>query len=87
MKKLIALSVVIIGLLTTSMTKQSSEVSSSMKDYKTFVKTSNRCSKCGCSGYWGYKHHNGCYEGSCSNSDGHGHTCGHGPEKHGLKKW
>lgn len=54
---------------------------------KKFVKTKNRCSKCSCSGYWGYKHLNGTYEGACSNSDGHGHTCGHGPEKHGLKKW
>lgn len=56
--------------------------------YRTFVKTKNKCSKCsGCSGYWGYKHGNGTYEGACSNSDGHGHTCKHGPEKHGLKKW
>lgn len=55
--------------------------------YRTFVKTRNGCSKCDCSGYWGYKHGNGTYEGRCSNSDGHGHTCGHGPEKHGLKKW
>lgn len=56
--------------------------------YRTFVKTKNKCSKCsGCSGYWGYKHGNGTYEGSCSNTDGHGHTCGHSPEKHGLKKW
>lgn len=55
--------------------------------YRSFVKTKNKCSKCGCSGYWGYKHGNGTYEGKCSNSDGHGHTCGHGPEKHGLRKW
>lgn len=56
--------------------------------YRTFVKTKNKCSKCsGCSGYWGYKHGNGTYEGRCSNTDGHGHTCGHGPEKHGLRKW
>lgn len=56
--------------------------------YRTFVKTKNKCSKCsGCSGYWGYKHGNGTYEGNCSNSDGFGHTCGHGPEKHGLRKW
>ena len=56
---------------------------------KKFVKTRNKCSNshCSCSGYWGYKHENGTYEGSCSNSDGWGHTCGHGPEKHGLKKW
>lgn len=56
--------------------------------YRTFVKTKNKCSKCdGCSGYWGYKHGNGTYEGRCSNTDGHGHTCGHGPGKHGLRKW
>lgn len=56
--------------------------------YRKFEKTRNKCSKCsGCSGYWGYKHDNGTYEGACSNTDGHGHTCGHGPEKHGLKKW
>lgn len=56
---------------------------------KRFVKTSYRCTKsnCSCSGYWGYKHDNGTYEGACSNTDGHGHTCGHGPEKHGLRKW
>lgn len=56
---------------------------------KKFVKTSNRCTKsnCSCSGYRGYKHDNGTYEGACSNTDGHGHTCGHGPEKHGLRKW
>lgn len=56
---------------------------------KKFVKTKNKCTKsnCSCSGYWGYKHDNGTYEGACSNTDGHGHTCGHGPEKHGLKKW
>ena len=56
---------------------------------KQFVKTRNRCTKsnCSCSGYWGYKHNNGTYEGTCSNTDGHGHTCGHGPEKHGLRKW
>lgn len=56
--------------------------------FRRFEKTRNKCSKCsGCSGYWGYKHQNGRYEGACSNTDGHGHTCGHGPEKHGLKKW
>lgn len=61
--------------------------SASSVSTKKFVKTKNRCSKCSCSGYWGYKHQNGTYEGACSNTDGHGHTCGHGPEKHGLKKW
>ncbi len=61
--------------------------STSSVSTKKFVKTKNRCSKCSCSGYWGYKHQNGTYEGACSNTDGHGHTCGHGPEKHGLRKW
>ncbi len=54
---------------------------------KKFVKTNYRCSKCSCSGYWGYLHDNGTYEGACSNRDKWGHKCGHGPEKHGLKKW
>lgn len=62
--------------------------SSSGDKYRKFEKTRHKCSKCsGCTGYWGYKHQNGTYEGNCSNSDGHGHTCGHGPEKHGLRKW
>lgn len=62
---------------------------SSSAKTKNLVKTKNKCTKsnCSCSGYWGYKHGNGTYEGACSNTDGHGHTCGHGPEKHGLKKW
>ena len=65
-----------------------SSVASTGDRYRTFVKTKSGCSRCsGCSGYWGYKHLNGTYEGDCSNSDGHGHTCGHGPEKHGLRKW
>lgn len=55
----------------------------------TFVKTNARCghSNCSCSGYWGFKHTNGTYEGSCSNSDGWGHTCGHSPSSHGLRNW
>ncbi|MDE6271582.1 MAG: hypothetical protein K2M31_01065 [Muribaculaceae bacterium] len=55
----------------------------------TFVKTHARCGKsnCSCSGYWGYKHQNGTYEGACSNTDGHGHTCGHSPQSHGLRAW
>jgi len=52
-----------------------------------FVKTSYRCDKCGCKGYHGYYHSNGTYEGRCSNSDSHGHTCGHSPEHHGLRSW
>ncbi len=65
------------------------EAPSSSKPTTRFVKTSNRCShsNCSCSGYWGLKHDNGTYEGACSNTDGHGHTCGHGPEKHGLRRW
>lgn len=72
-----------------SFATQKSAVVSSAANTKKFVKTKNKCTKsnCSCSGYWGYKHHNGTYEGACSNTDGHGHTCGHGPEKHGLKKW
>lgn len=54
----------------------------------TFEKTKAKCSKCSrCSGYWGYKHLNGTYEGDCRNSDGHGHTCGHSPQCHGLREW
>ena len=55
---------------------------------KWFVKTTYKCSTCnGCSGYWGIYHTNETYEGACSNTDGYGYRCGHGPEKHGLKKW
>lgn len=54
---------------------------------KTFVRTKYGCDDCSCSGYWGYKHTNGTYEGACSNTDMWGHKCGHGPEKHGLSKW
>ncbi len=72
-----------------SFTTLESSVTASSVSTRKFVKTKNRCrhSNCSCSGYWGYKHDNGTYEGVCSNTDGHGHTCGHGPEKHGLKKW
>ncbi len=57
--------------------------------YRTFVKTNAKCrnSNCQCSGYWGYRHGNGTYEGNCCNTDGFGHTCGHGPEAHGLRRW
>lgn len=67
-------------------TEYSNEVSFRGSDRK-FVKTSYGCNECSCSGYWGYKHTNGTYEGSCSNTDMWGHKCGHGPEKHGLRKW
>ena len=52
-----------------------------------FVKTGYRCKKCSCSGYWGYKHLNGTYEGNCMNTDKYGHRCGHSPQHHGLRKW
>lgn len=55
--------------------------------YRTFKKTKNKCTKCSCKGYWGYKHGNGTYEGNCSNTDSWGYTCKHGPEKLGLRKW
>lgn len=71
----------------TFMTNFSSDAFASNGNSKTFVKTKNKCSKCSCSGYWGYKHQNGTYEGDCSNTDGYGHKCGHRSVKHGLKKW
>lgn len=54
-----------------------------------FVKTKNRCKKslCKCSGYWGIKHDAGTYEGYCRNTDGYGHSCGHGPRDHGLRQY
>lgn len=67
----------------TSAEPSSTEATQSPK----FVKTNARCNKCGCSGYRGYKHMNGTFEGACSNGDGHGHTCGHSPEHHGLRSW
>lgn len=57
------------------------------KDSKKFVKTNYRCNKCSCSGYHGYLHQNGTYEGSCQNTDQWGHRCGHSPEHHGLRSW
>ena len=63
------------------------DLSVASENSKKFVKTKNKCTKCSCSGYWGYKHLNGRYEGNCSITDKWGHKCGHGPEKHGLKKW
>lgn len=80
----------VLGLsLPASVSKTKGDPIASDAPTKQFVKTRNGCTKsnCRCSGYWGYKHNNGTYEGACSNTDGHGHTCGHGPEKHGLKKW
>ena len=40
---------------------------------------------CQCRAYIGYELPNGQYKGPCQNSDGWGHTCGHGPQEHGLK--
>ena len=58
---------------------------------KWFKKTKSKCSICksgnGCSGYRGIYHSNGIYEGNFQNSDGWGHRCGHGPEKHGFRRW
>ena len=87
MKKIGLITATVAMLIIAAFSTQSITASSSSN--KKFVKTSYKCQKsnCDCSGYWGYKHLNGTYEGNCSNSDGHGHTCGHGPEKHGLKKW
>lgn len=97
-KKLVKVLVAVVAIIGLSMTVLSfaapnqsetpslSATSSSAKTKK-FVKTKNKCSTCSCSGYWGYKHDNGTYEGACSNTDKWGHKCGHGPEKHGLKKW
>ena len=92
MRKIIITSIVLIsGCLFTAFThhltgKPESNVQS--KTYK-YVKTRNKCTNgnCQCRGYWGKKHDSGTYEGRCSNSDGFGHPCGHGPEKHGLRKY
>lgn len=59
----------------------------SFRNRPSFVKTKFRCDKCSCSGYWGYRHDNGTYEGNCSNTDSWGHTCGHSPQHHGLQNW
>ncbi len=88
---IVAVAAVIMVALTIDTSKQSETpsfaASASLANTKKFVKTKNKCSKCSCSGYWGYKHDNGTYEGACSNTDKWGHKCGHDPEKHGLKKW
>lgn len=89
-KGLIAVCVIVlITLMAQSFVSAEPSSSSANDKYRTFVKTKNKCQKsnCSCSGYWGYKHGNGTYEGNCQNTDGHGNSCGHGPEKHGLKKW
>ncbi len=93
-KKSISATVAIIAIVCLAATVRSfaapentSTTVTSSADTKKFVKTKNKCSKCSCLGYWGYKHQNGAYEGACSNRDSHGYTCGHGPEKHRLKKW
>lgn len=86
MKKILFIGVMVFAVLSVGGICMAS-MSINHSNDKVFVKTKNRCTKCSCTGYWGYKHLNGTYEGSCSNTDGHGHTCGHGPEKHGLRKW
>ncbi len=88
----VLLSLVAVGgmaLMAQSFTTAEPQATTASAPATRFVKTNYRCTKsnCSCSGYWGYKHNNGTYEGACSNTDGHGHTCGHGPEKHGLRKW
>lgn len=92
MKNILSLAVTACFALAVAFAGYSTATASSNKlqdKYKEFVKTKSKCEKsnCSCSGYWGYKHNNGTYEGSCSNSDGHGHTCGHSPQNHGLKAW
>lgn len=86
---IVTVAVIAIALTVESFAAPEPSAVTSTATTKKFVKTKNKCTKsnCSCSGYWGYKHQNGTYEGNCSNTDGHGHTCGHGPEKHGLKKW
>lgn len=54
---------------------------------KTFKKTKYSCGTCSCSGYWGYQHSNGTWEGACQNRDKWGHTCNHSPKAHGLRSW
>lgn len=86
----VAISLAIVALSFTAPSQsevQALSSSSATTNIKKFVKTKNKCSTCSCSGYWGYKHDNGTYEGSCSNTDKWGYKCSHGPEKHGLKKW
>lgn len=91
LKKIITACIVIVAILGIAFTVESfaapEPAAAPAVNTKKFVKTSNKCSKCSCSGYWGYKHQNGTYEGACMNRDKFGHTCGHGPEKHGLRKW
>ena len=92
LKKIITVCIAIVVIAGVAFSVQSyatpnpASTTSSVKTKK-FVKTKNKCTKCSCSGYWGYKHQNGTYEGACSNRDCHGYTCGHSPEKHGLKRW
>ena len=87
-KKIIGVVVtVILGISATSIASIEKGTDLSGVSDKTFVKTRNKCSKCSCSGYLGYKHKNGTYEGSCLNTDNYGHRCGHSPERHGLRSW
>lgn len=78
--------IAVVGVVTLQSSTTES-ASNSGDRFHTFVKTNARCDKCSCSGYWGYRHGNGTYEGACSNTDGSGHTCRHSPEHHGLRSW
>ena len=88
-KIFIASFVLMVGCLFTAFTNPFSGKPESNVQTRTtkFVKTNFKCKSCKCSGYYGIKHDAGTYEGNCSNSDGYGHSCGHGPEKHGLRRF
>lgn len=62
-------------------------VTNAVAPKKNFKKTKHSCHTCSCSGYWGYQHGNGTWEGACQNTDNWGHTCNHSPEAHGLRSW
>lgn len=40
---------------------ESAQTEFALSSTEKFVKTNYRCTKCSCSGYWGYKHQNGIY--------------------------
>lgn len=90
-KKLIIVLLCVAGIVSVAIASavntKAESVATEQSKHKKFVKTNCRCDKCGCSGYWGYRHDNGTYEGGCQNTDGWGHRCGHSPEHHGLRSW
>jgi len=90
-KKLVAcfllISGIAAGVVAYASASQNDEITVEMNASKKFVKTKYGCKKCSCSGYWGYYHTNGTYEGACRHTDQWGHRCGHSPEQHGLKSW